>query len=112
MINYISRFMQIRYGGMVLDRNDRNTIDNARRGQGQPQTFRRSPQRPPAPDYGRQQRENAAFERRSERRSGPDDGSRMNPRTPQEQRFRDRGFDLPGPYAQFLRNDHKYIHML
>ena len=78
-----------------MERNDRNNSENIRRGQGQQQTFRRNPQRPPSPDYSRQQRENASFERRMERHPGQEDGSRGNIRTSQEQRQRERGYDLP-----------------
>ena len=77
-----------------MDRNDRNYSDNQRNRQRQ-QNFHRNPQRPPAPDYSRQQRDNPSFDRRDERASHSESNARMNPRSSRNTRQTERGYDLP-----------------
>ena len=70
-----------------LDRNNRHNPDNQPQGQ---QTFRRNPQRPPAPDYRRQQRPGGYDDRREDRYSSPGPY-----RQGQESRRGDVQIDLP-----------------
>ena len=77
-----------------MDRNDRNNSDNARQRQGQ-QSFYKTPQRPPSPDYRRQQRDNSAYDRSGERPYQSEGSSRMNARPGLSTRTPERRYELP-----------------
>lgn len=79
---------------VFLERNDRNNTDDIRRAQSR-QSFHRNPQRPPSPDYRRQQADNSEYERVNGRERYQENASRMNQRTGQNTRVPERRFELP-----------------